>query len=126
MDRYKDLLEELEKLKQKNILVVVEGKRDKAALEAFGIKKVAALNKSPLYKVVEKISEKHKQIAILTDLDKEGKKLFGKLNHDFNQHGVRVDNKFREFLFKKTKLRQIEGLGSYVEKLKKKFNVESA
>jgi 5S rRNA maturation endonuclease (ribonuclease M5) len=120
MDEYEKLVEEIKKLKQKNILVVVEGRRDKAALEAFGIKKVETLNKHPLYNIVEKISENHKSIALLVDLDKEGKKLFGKLNHGFAQHGVKVDNKFREFLFKKTKLRQIEGLRRYVEHLKEK------
>ena len=70
----------------------------------------------PIYKIIEEVSEKTKEAVILTDLDKEGKKLFGKLNSGLSHHGVRVDNKFREFLFKKTKLRQIEGIISYLRK----------
>jgi len=47
---------------------------------------------------------------LLTDLDKKGKELYGKLNSGLQRFGVRIDNNFREFLFKKTKIRQIEGL----------------
>ena len=54
---------------------------------------------------------------ILTDLDAEGKKLYARLNHDLQRHGVRVDNSFREFLFRHTSLRQIEGLDSYFKKI---------
>ena len=89
------------------------------ALEHFGIRKIMILNKKPLYKVVEDAAEKTKKAAILTDLDAEGKKLFGKLNSGLIHHGVKVDKKFREFLFKDTKLRQIEGLRRYVGKLAK-------
>ena len=53
----------------------------------------------------------------ITDFDKKGKQLYGKLNHDLCRFGVKVDNKFRHFLFRKTKLRQIEGLDSYIERL---------
>ena len=49
--------------------------------------------------------------------DKEGKKIYSKLNHELNQRGVYINNKLRHFLFKKTKLRQIEGLHSYLESL---------
>ena len=44
---------------------------------------------------------------------KQGKELYGKLNSGLQQLGVEVDNNFRNFLFKKTKLRQIEGMDTY-------------
>ena len=43
-------------------------------------------------------------------IDKEGKKLYGTLSSGLQNHGCRIDNRFREWLFKNTKLRQIEGL----------------
>ena len=67
-----------------------------------------------MFEIIENIADNHKECAILTDLDNEGKKLFGKLNSGLSSHGVRVNNKFREFLFKKTKLRQIEGIDTYI------------
>lgn len=110
------LLEFIESIKNFDKIVIVEGKEDKAAFKRLGITKVVQLNKRPIYKVVEELIEKNKEVIILTDLDKEGKKLYGKLNHDLQRFGVKVDNKFRDFLFKHTQLRQIEGLDSYIEK----------
>ena len=105
----------IDKIKQSNTLVIVEGKKDKKALQSFGIKNIIELNKKPIFEIIEEISSKNKDCIILTDLDKHGKQLYGKLNSGLQQHGVRIDNSFRNFLFKNTKLRQIEGLTKYIE-----------
>src|SRR4030042_3268501 len=106
-------LEELEdwvsKLRDSEKLIIVEGKKDKIALEKLGIRNIRTL-KNPLYKEVEEIAALCKEVVILTDLDKEGKQLYGKIKKDLAKNGVKVDNRFREFLFKNTKLRQIEGI----------------
>jgi len=120
MDELQELLNHIEKIKQRNIIVIVEGVKDKKALNSFGIKRVKPISRRALYKVVEETAKNDKECIILTDLDKTGKRLFKLLNHDLNQNGVRVNKKFREFLFRYTKLRQIEGLRSYVGHLKEK------
>lgn len=109
--------EELEILKEssREKVVLVEGPKDKKALDKLGIKNVMVLRK-PLYLVTEHIEKTGKECILLLDLDKAGKRLYGILNHDLNQFGVQIDNRFREFLFK-TKLRQIEGITRYMEKL---------
>ena len=56
---------------------------------------------------------------ILTDLDKEGKKLFGKLNKELQRRGVKVDNALRLLLFK-TGITEIEGLDTYIKNKEKK------
>lgn len=112
-----ELNEEINKLKKTNKLIIVEGKKDKEALEKFGLKNIIQLNKKPLFQIIEDISNKNKECVILTDLDKKGKQLYGKLNSGLCRYGVKVDNKFREFLFKHTKLRQIEGIDNYLEAL---------
>jgi 5S rRNA maturation endonuclease (ribonuclease M5) len=99
----------LEKLKNSEKAVIVEGKKDKAALERLGVKNIFTLKK-PLFAVVEEIAASYKEVIIFTDLDEEGKKLYGKLNSWLSYHGVKVDNYFREFLFRNTKIRQVEGL----------------
>ncbi|MEA2037827.1 MAG: toprim domain-containing protein [Nanoarchaeota archaeon] len=111
-----ELLELIDKVKSSDNLVIVEGKEDKAALKRLGVTNVIQLNKRPLYKVVEEVVRKEKETIILTDLDKKGKELYRKLNHPLQQFGIRIDNKLRHFLFKNTKLRQIEGLDSYIRK----------
>ena len=96
--------------------MVVEGIKDKTALEHLGFTNVMVLKK-PLYAVVEDVAMQSKNVVILTDLDSKGKELYSKLSKDLQKHGVNVDNRFRKFLFKNTSLRQIEGLATFIETL---------
>src|SRR3989338_2793007 len=105
----------IEKIKNTNILVIVEGKKDRMALQRLGIKNIAELSKKPLFQIVEEIANSNKECAILTDLDREGRQLYSKLNSNLQKNGVKINNKLREFLFRNTKLRQIEGINSYLE-----------
>jgi dTMP kinase len=109
---FEEFIEEL-KIESKEKIVLVEGIKDKEALESLGIKNIITLKK-PLYKIIEDIVETKKECIILTDLDKKGKQLYARLSSKLKQFGVKIDNKFREFLFK-TKLRQIEGINSHLE-----------
>lgn len=105
----------IEKIKNSNTLVIVEGKKDKAALQKLGIENVIELSKKPIFQIVEEVANSNEECVILTDLDKKGKEIYGKLNSNLQKNGVKVNNKFREFLFKHTKLRQIEGIDTYLE-----------
>ncbi len=108
----------LNKIIEGNIPVVVEGKNDRAALQELGLSLVLVLYKKPFYKLIESLHQ-FKEIVILTDLDKEGKKLYAKINDECSQRGIRVNNHLRKFLFKETALRQIEGLPNYLRKIAK-------
>jgi len=111
-----ELNKEINKLKNSNTLIIVEGKKDHLALKKLGLKNIIELNKKPLFQIIEEISNKNKECIILTDLDKKGKQLYGKLNSGLTRLGVKVDNKFREFLQKNTRLSHIEGLFTYINK----------
>lgn len=113
---FASLDEWLSALKEEAIPIVVEGPHDRAALEAFGVTQLVTLSRTPLYKVVEDIAERSKRVIILTDLDKEGKRLYSKLKQSFDRIGVQVDTVYREWLFKETKLSQIEGLPHYMKR----------
>ena len=116
MDSSKDLGSYLKKLKKSNKIIIVEGKKDKEALEKLGIKNIIELSKKPLFHVIEDIADNGKECIILTDLDKKGKELYGKINSGLQKFGVKIDNSFREFLYKNTQLRQIEGITTYMKK----------
>ncbi|MBI2664762.1 toprim domain-containing protein [Candidatus Woesearchaeota archaeon] len=103
------LAEFLDKLARTDKLVIVEGAKDKKALESLGVSNIRCLNDRPLYKIAEDIAAKHKKVVILTDLDREGKRLYGRLKTQLQFLGVEVDNYFREFLFR-TRIRQVEGI----------------
>ncbi|KHO44982.1 MAG: TOPRIM protein [archaeon GW2011_AR3] len=109
----------LQELADSGKLIVVEGKKDRAALQRLGITNVFSLDKKPLFQAVEEISAISDKVVLLTDLDNEGKKLYSRLNTDLQRHGVQIDNYFREALFRRTALRQIEGLDTYVYNLGK-------
>jgi 5S rRNA maturation endonuclease (ribonuclease M5) len=103
------------KLKEFDGIIIVEGPKDKKTLTSLlGFKKIFVLSKKPLYAVVEKIAKETKDVVILTDLDEKGKELFGRLRSNLQKHGVRINRTFREFLFRKTNLSHVEGLGTYI------------
>ncbi len=114
-----DVDDYVDKINDKNLLVIVEGKKDRIALEGLGIKRILEINPSAWYKVIDLIDEK--EVVILTDLDKEGKRLYSVLKDRLQRKGVKVNDKFRNFLFK-TRLRQIEGINSYIKNENRKRN----
>ena len=97
-------------------VIVVEGQKDKASLLKLGFENIITLRGKPLFKVVERVAEETTACIILTDLDEEGKKIYARLRTDLQKHGVKIDDRFRHFLFKETDLRQIEGLYNYIER----------
>ena len=108
-----ELLSELEKIKLYGKPIIVEGKKDKEALMKLGMTNIFTI-KEPLFKLCENLSKKYKDVIILTDLDKEGKRLYSKLKENLERNGVKVDDSFRIFLFKETRLTQIEGINKYL------------
>jgi len=108
-----DFILQIEKLRKLEAAVIVEGKKDREALEKFKINNIFELSKRPLFAVIEDVSDKYDECIILTDLDRQGRELFGKLNSGLIKNGVKVNNTFRNYLFR-TKLRQIEGLVGYI------------
>lgn len=114
------MIEALQQLIQKLVttdaLILVEGKKDIAALAELGITHTMPVKGKPLYQVVEAVAAGHKECIILTDLDKEGKKLYGYLHHALCERGVRINNQLRFFLFRHTPLRHIEGLPHYLRR----------
>jgi 5S rRNA maturation endonuclease (ribonuclease M5) len=118
MNNTPELLEWLEKLKSSPKHIIVEGKKDKAALINIGIPsdRITPLTK-PLFAVAEDIAKHHKNAIILTDLDPEGKRLYMDLKRNLTRIGVQVDNKFREALFRLSKLSHIEGIDTYFKNL---------
>ncbi|MEK6936506.1 MAG: toprim domain-containing protein [Nanoarchaeota archaeon] len=105
----KDKEEWKEKIQNTDKVIIVEGKKDKAALISLGVKNIVTIN-GPLYKVIEDVAEMTDEVVILTDFDKEGKKLYGFLKNNFQRNGVKIDKYFREFLMRNTKVSCIEGI----------------
>ncbi len=108
--KHKSIMQLLEELRE--LPVIVEGINDKRALKKLGVRYIITLRK-PMYVIAEELA-KYKKVAVLTDLDKEGKSLYRKMKENLTRNGIQVNDEFRYFLFKETKLRQIEGLYKYL------------
>lgn len=118
-----DVVHWLDTLIASSKCIIVEGQKDEHALRSCGVTNdIVVLSKKPLYAVVESIAEKTKSAIILTDFDTTGKELYGKLKKALTDHGVQVDNTFREFLYK-TGLSHVEGLKTYVQKYIKECEI---
>ena len=102
-------------LEERASLIVVEGKKDKAALASLGVVHVVTLGKEPLYSIAEKIASTEKEVVILTDFDAQGRILYHILKELFERLGVRVDPFFRLWLRRHTNLSHIEGIATYFE-----------
>lgn len=112
-----EFLKELNKVRE--YIVIVEGIKDKMALNKLGFKRIIVLNengKSIKEKIeeIEKIANESKsKVCILTDFDKKGKKLYLQLKAELSVRNVKLDNHFRTILLKE-KISHIEGLASFV------------
>jgi 5S rRNA maturation endonuclease (ribonuclease M5) len=105
------LLDAIEK--SKSIPAIVEGKKDKEALESLGFNNVLVLHSDgkPLYAVLDKINGK--ECAILTDIDKKGKQYYDMLRKELMQRGIRLNNKLRIAILR-NRISHIEGLATFV------------
>ncbi|MBI5065790.1 toprim domain-containing protein [Candidatus Woesearchaeota archaeon] len=103
--------------KHKNLPFIVEGENDKKALERFGVRKIFTLSRKSLYEVADELAKNNKECIILTDLDAKGRELYSKLSKYLQSMSIRINNELRNYLFKETKLRQIEGLTNYLNKI---------
>ncbi|MFP4523736.1 MAG: hypothetical protein ACLFO2_00265 [Candidatus Woesearchaeota archaeon] len=107
-----EFLDALEEFDDGDTCFVVEGRRDVAALKDVGVANVEEVDTN-LYLFSERVAGRYGKAVILTDLDAEGKRLYGKLRAYLSQHGVKVEDKPRDALWQ-TELRQVEGLGRYL------------
>jgi len=78
--------------------VIVEGIKDKKALEKLGVENIVQLHSgNSMLEVVERM-QGSRNVAILTDLDQNGKILRKKLLTLFPMYGIEEDKKPREIL----------------------------
>jgi 5S rRNA maturation endonuclease (ribonuclease M5) len=103
-------------LDKSEFLFIVEGPRDRAALESLGFENIFVLNKpnrsihNQLFDLLQKLRTSNiPNCVILTDLDEEGNHLYAVIKNLLETHGFKTHDKFRKLLYR-TPIRQIEGL----------------
>ncbi len=105
----------IEELNEENLVVVVEGKKDALALRKAGyIGKIYIIGTKPTYQVVDELKG-NKEVIILTDLDKRGRKKAHDLCSSLQREGVKCVLKYRKKLHE-LGLQQVEGFLSLLKK----------
>lgn len=97
--------------------VIVEGKHDEWALRPY-CNVIVKMGGRSLYDLAVFVSERYGEVIILTDFDKEGDSLAGKLNLLLVSLGVKIDTKTRARLKQqaiKLGVGQIEALGKVLQ-----------
>ena len=126
---YKESLEELEKAllelreKNKTVPILVEGEKDIKALHKLGIKgKIVSYNKGmSISNFCDMISRKYKDIILLLDWDRKGGFLCSVIRKNLEGR-VKCNVKYRELFAKRSMIRTVEGLPSWINTLKKKVD----
>lgn len=111
-------LKQLEKAKPH--LIIVEGKKDKDALQHLGFENIFVIHETgksfgEKIEQIQDLCDKKDKVCILTDFDKKGKQLYLTLKSKLQEAGVRLDNSLRGTLLKE-KISHIEGLSHFMKK----------
>jgi 5S rRNA maturation endonuclease (ribonuclease M5) len=109
-----ELMKEIEKAKNNNLLIIVEGKKDKIALEKLGLHNIFVLNENgkSIFVKIEEIAMKKEECVVLTDFDKKGRKIYSIIKNELLQRGVKMNSKLRVLLLK-AHLSHIEGISTF-------------
>ena len=120
-------LEELGKMIQelihlnREIPVVVEGKKDERALRALGVAgEIVRLNKGiSVFRTCEDLSRKHKKVVLLTDWDRRGGQLSRLLKDGLDANSVHYEESIRAkiaWLCKKD-IKDVQSLPKHIARL---------
>ncbi len=119
------LCQELGRLKEEarreGVVLVVEGERDKEALESLGIegKFVVLKCRKGIRQILWELEAK--EVIVLTDVDREGEKLLRVVEEELIHKGIKVNKLFRERISSLAGLAHVQGLPSLIKKWERKL-----
>lgn len=115
------LLDELNELLKQDAIIVVEGKRDIAALNSLGLKgDFYPATHYSLINFCEDLAHTGRKIVIMTDWDRRGNLLASKIVHNLQSLGVTPDTRIRDLIISlvQKEIKDVESLPGYVDKLR--------
>ncbi len=119
-----EILEKLAKEASRGVPIVVEGRKDREAIERLGIKGKVVEVKSSRQVVVDVLDEvSGGEVILLVDFDRDGVELAKHIVSYLESEGVKVDSTYwREIkALVRRDVKDVEGLPSYLEGLKEKI-----
>lgn len=121
LEMIEDLLEQLQEFINKDSIIVVEGKRDIAALNSLGLHGDFRLaTHHSLINFCEDLVKTGKNIVVLTDWDRRGNILASKIVENLQSLGNNPDTRIRDLVISlvQKEIKDVESLPGYVHKLR--------
>ena len=111
----------LKELEESGKPILVEGKRDKAALERIGVKnRIFLINLTP-DELCKRVSNVADEAVILTDFDEAGEKLGKRIEEALHSYNVLPNTEVRRKLRYLLGVYNFEDIGRKMEEFKKKI-----
>jgi len=121
LEKLEELILELRELSESGAIIVVEGRKDMESLRFLGINgEIKLASQQPLLEFTELLSKSGKKIVLLTDWDKKGRIVAGKIIKHLSAYGImpNIDVRLRLRGLSKKRIKDIESLNNYVNKLR--------
>ncbi len=121
LTKLEELILELQELSDNGAIIVVEGRKDMESLRSLGIiGDIKLATQKPLLEFTESLSKSGKKIVLLTDWDTKGGMVAGKILKHLSSYGIIPNTDIRSRLssLSKKKIKDIESLNNYVNKLR--------
>ena len=102
-------------------VILVEGVRDKASLEALGIRdNVVMTSQEMLFNLAERVSHMSTDVIVLTDWDERGEEVARNAETYLLSNGSKPDMESRKRLrlLTKKEVKDVESLHGYIERLR--------
>jgi 5S rRNA maturation endonuclease (ribonuclease M5) len=121
MERAARIFEDLQEQSNAGVPIIVEGRRDEAALRKLGIKGTIHCLKAtgePRFRFIERL-DGSKRAIVMTDFDREGGELGTWLYQELSHRGIQADNQMWRKIraLARTEVRSVEELPSFVRAL---------
>ena len=123
-ERLEEIQQALDELRDSALcgtVVLVEGPRDRAALQRLGIEgEIVTTSHRQLLALAESLARSGRKVIVLTDWDERGEEVARQLITYLEADGARPDGALRETLgaLVRKEIKDVESLGRYVERLR--------
>ena len=115
------LIDELANRADQGAIILVEGRRDRASLEALGVRgRIVLTSQKQLFNLAESVCRQSEDIIILSDWDERGEEVARNAGIYLKSNGARPDVELRKkliYLLRK-EINDVENLHGYVERLR--------
>ncbi len=108
------------KAEDKDIPIIVEGKKDVEALKSLGVeRKIIKIKRGKsIFRIIEELRGKHDKVIILTDWDSSGRRLCYKIKKACESNIIEYDVEYRKTLIKflKKEVKDVESIPAFVKR----------